>query len=308
MFCRDTRDNRANYLIRNWTDRIDDPYVIPNSEAPLWWAEDVAYHLSYQLSDRDVDRLNHVKYRLFEFEQFWWEEVLEALRVYKRAFGHVNVPPSFVVTEEMLELNIGFTMDHYAMKLGAFCQQLRSGDADGFDDPVRRPILDAMGFEWGDMRHHLRFRFLPMMCLLTMRFSLNLFEEIEADYVVPDDKLWPDWAVHLPLGEWVQLVRMQRKVLQTFYPDRLKALDIFFRPDRIMDAAWGADYDYQWEIPTPDWLREKYERRNPVPQIGENEAVDEEVVKKLTEGVIKIGREYPNGWKTRQNSEVYQQS
>lgn len=290
LACRYRREQRADALIEEWGHRHDDPYVVPSTEVPYWLSEDVNYHLREQKSNDVIDKLYEVKHQLLDFGRHWWPDVVDAMTIYRRNFGHLSIPPAFVITEEILELNIGFNMTHYGMELGSIRAQLRAGDIDGYDDPVRRPILDALGFDWGDMRHHLRFRYPAVVQFMLFRYYHALYDWIPIDYVVPDDGLAPEWMVGAPLGEWIQVVRMQRRILEIFYPERIKVLNMFLDEANTRPGLWRNVRYFQWTLPTPDWLREKYEGAHPVPEVTDDNLPSFEYIKELKRGTFTIGK------------------
>jgi hypothetical protein len=86
-----------------------------------------------------------------------------------------------------------YDVRYIGMPLGEAVASLRDGDVDGLEDPVRRPLLDALGFEWGDKSRHQRFRFMPMMLGLKIYRHLYGFPLVKTDFVVPDEPQWPYW-------------------------------------------------------------------------------------------------------------------
>jgi hypothetical protein len=86
-----------------------------------------------------------------------------------------------------------YDVRYIGMPLGEAVASLRSGDVDGLEDPVRRPLLDALGFDWGDKSRYQRFRFMPMLLGLKIYRHLYGFPLVKTDFVVPDEPQWPYW-------------------------------------------------------------------------------------------------------------------
>eukprot|EP01036_Dinobryon_divergens_P031941 gene31941-41435_t len=187
-------------------------------------SQDLNQALARAISDDDVQAMKTIGYRIMEFGKFNWEDVVLALGIYKSSYGHVDVPLDFVIDESLLEQPEGadFNVD---------------GDIDGFEDPERRSILDGLGFSWGDLTKYQRYRFPPMMHLLSSStdnvevylcgvLALKVYNHLhgfavpQGDFVVPDSPLWPFWMINMPLGQWSTAIRIQQKMVEEHYPQR----------------------------------------------------------------------------------------
>jgi hypothetical protein len=142
-----------------------------------------------------ISSMKSIGYRILEFGEFDWDSVLEALQSYKKHYGDVNVPADFVITESIIESDIGFQPQFLNMTLGEAVASIRCGDIDGLEDPPRRAALDALGFDWGDLSTYQRYRFVPMMLGLRIYRHLYGFPMPMTDFVVPDEPQWPYWMV-----------------------------------------------------------------------------------------------------------------
>lgn len=218
-----------------------------------------AYHnmITPQISEEDIKYMKDIGYRIMEFGRFNWDIFIEVLTTYKKLYGHVNVPKDFVVTEDMVYWNerredgeedvqsevIRFQLHHEGFLLGEAVEGVRIGDFDGLEDPVRRPQLDALGFDWGDKSLHCRFRFPPMLLGLQIYRHLYSFPMPQTSFVVPDERQWPYWMAGMPLGEWVTVMRVQQKMFAEHYPQRKWMID-------AMEFLW-------WIMPASS-LDEKY--------------------------------------------------
>ena len=79
-----------------------------------------------------------------DFEHRWAEVALPALHTYLDLNGHLRVPISFVVPEEA-----PWPESCWGMKLGSTVSDIRSSRERFVKDrPVRRELLDSMGFVW----------------------------------------------------------------------------------------------------------------------------------------------------------------
>ncbi len=188
------------------------------------------------LSEEYVAFLRESGYRVVEFDgDFMWGDILAGLRTYHKAHGSINrMPPNFVVTDDVIAAGLGYRPDHLGMRLGAALQSLRVGDVDGYDDIMRRKVLETLGFRWSDedLRLHLRFRYKPLILGLRIYATLYSCASPRRSFVVPaDEPIWPNWMVGMPLGEWAAAARAQRSLIEEHYPSRfqiLHGLDFFW--------------------------------------------------------------------------------
>ena len=104
-----------------------------------------------------------IGYKILEFGPYNWDDVRDALQVYKNQYGDVNVPLDYVIDGEKCADNIGYNEKYEGLLLGEAVEGIRTGDIDGLEDPERRAVLDELGFDWGDMEKHQRYRFVPMI-------------------------------------------------------------------------------------------------------------------------------------------------
>lgn len=160
-----------------------------------------------------------------EFGKFNWGSFVDALTTYTEVYGNSNVPEDFVISEAILDKDLGFSEDHLDMPLGELVTSVRIGDVDGLEDTARRRKLDALGFDWGDVKKYQRFRFPPMYQGLKVYRHLYGFPLPQHNFVVPDEPQWPYWMVNMPLGEWASIARVQQQMLFEEYPERVDMLN-----------------------------------------------------------------------------------
>lgn len=181
--------------------------------------------ITRSIPDEDIIAMKAIGYRILEFGKFNWNLVLDALHIYKNAFGNVDVPYDYEITAEVIVSNVGFEDRHEGLLLGEIVNGIRIGDIDGYEDTVRRSELDALKFIWGDMRLYQRYRFIPMLLGLKIYKHLYGFPMPQSDFLVPDEPQWPYWMVNMPLGEWTAVARIQQKLIAEHYNHRKEMLD-----------------------------------------------------------------------------------
>lgn len=194
------------------------------------------------IPEEDIAVMKRVGYRILEFGAFNWGVVVEALKIYKSQYGNLDVPLDYIITEEVIEANIGFTEEFEDLNLGDAVEALRIGDVDGLEDPERKATLDDLGFTWGDMKKYQRYRFAPLLLGLKIYRHLYGFPLPQSDFVVPDEPQWPYWMNNMPLGEWTAVLRIQQKMVEEYYPHRYDMLN---------------SLEFLWWIP-PGPVQDKY--------------------------------------------------
>lgn len=176
----------------------------------------------------DIERCQRLSYRVLEFGEYCWDDFLAALRIYFEINGHTDVPPDFVVVDGVEGFDVYSSIGVQDMQLGQYVQEVRIGDIDGFDDSLRRKLLDELGFVWGDPSKYLKFRFLPFYTAMRVYYHLNGYGTPGPDYdfVVPqNDPTWPHWMAGIPLGKWKEVVKIQKCLLEECYPTKKELID-----------------------------------------------------------------------------------
>jgi hypothetical protein len=184
--------------------------------------------LAFPMEETERRVVEAMGYRFIEFGMFSWEKFIDALRIYKQTYGDANVALTYIISDENKDWECFKSLNISGMPLGQFCQLLRQGDYDGFEIPERKKILDELGFQWGDMKSYLHFRFFPFLYALRIQYQAGGFELSgpPLDFVTDKDyPYFPFWLSNIPLGQWYQIAKLQRPVLEKFYPERIKMLD-----------------------------------------------------------------------------------
>ena len=176
--------------------------------------------LTRAIPDEDIEQMKKIGYRILEFGRFYWNDVVEALTIYKKINGNVNVPFEFEINDKIVLSDIGYHERLEGLRLGEIVAGLRQGDIDGLEDEERRPLLDSLGFDWGDKSKYQRYRFIPMFYGLRLFDHLYGFPLPQYDFVVPDEPQWPYWMINMPLGEWAAIARIQQNMMELHYPHR----------------------------------------------------------------------------------------
>ena len=195
---------------------------------------------SRDIPETDIQLMKQIGYRILEFGQFNWDIVVSALEIFKNNFGHINVPADYIIDEEIINLDLGFDESYENLNLGEAVESIRIGDVDGLEDPIRKSILDSLGFDWGDKSKYQRYRFPPLFIALKIYSHLYGDPLPNFDFIVPDEPQWPYWMVGIPLGKWTALLRVQQKMIKQHYEDR----------HDILIAM-----DFMWWIPPPNHLQ-----------------------------------------------------
>lgn len=208
--------------------------------------EDIKYMLSGlpPPSLKGIHILKHLKHRIFEYDNFYFEDFYDVLYTYKQTFNHLNISKDFVLTERFLLEYPFFNSSYKDMKVGEYIESLRNGDFEGKYHKDRRIPLDSLGFDWGNDEKHLRFPFYPFYQALKLYYYLYADATPPEDYIIPDEDPWPHCLVGCPFGKWASYARLQKKTLAKYYPERV----------RILDAL-----DFIWWIPTNIKLTEELE-------------------------------------------------
>jgi len=176
--------------------------------------------LTRAIPDEDIEIMKTFGYRILEFGRFYWDDVVEALNCYKKLNGNVNVPFEFEINDKLISSVIGYNERLEGLRLGEIVAGLRQGDIDGLEDELRRPLLDKLGFDWGDKSKYQRYRFIPMFYGLRLFDHLYGFPLPQYDFIVPDEPQWPYWMINMPLGEWAAVARIQQNMMEEHYPHR----------------------------------------------------------------------------------------
>jgi hypothetical protein len=178
-----------------------------------------------QLDPNEIALSQKYGYRILDFGEFNWEDFMNALRIFQSIHGHLNVPRGYIINERSTGFLEYKLHDLVGFHLGDGVESVRIGDVDALEDPERLRQLDELGFTWGDLSSHLRFRFVPLYLGLRVNFHLTDTSILDKEFVIPDWPTWPHWMVGMPLGKWAALAREQKETIETYYPERKVLLD-----------------------------------------------------------------------------------
>ncbi|UKJ88992.2 hypothetical protein MACJ_002238 [Theileria orientalis] len=127
------------------------------------------------------------------------------------------------------------------MPLGLFIDMLRNGDVDAKDHWLRRPLLDHIGFNWGDGLKYLSFTWdkLELGLIWYVNFRGFPVSQIPPTLVIPKTTLpakfgKPEEIQGLKLGRLFYSAVDQIQVIYKYYPDRFQfikdmGLDVLLR-------------------------------------------------------------------------------
>ncbi|KAH9134055.1 hypothetical protein AeRB84_020059 [Aphanomyces euteiches] len=148
--------------------------------------------------------------------QHQWSLTMEALRTFKKIYGHLKVPRVFEVPEDDPEWPVYL----WTMKFGSRIQSIRSGYVKLSED--QREGLDALGFVWNamELRQH---RTLTALKTYKKNYD-NLF--VPRTFEVPcDDPDWPSDVRSMKLGRIVHNLRSKKATLSKKLRTELEKLE-----------------------------------------------------------------------------------
>jgi len=145
-----------------------------------------------------------------------WQTLISALNMYKAAYGDLKVPNRFVVPALP-----PWPESAHELKLGQRVAQIRSTGKYTSSSPMRREILDSMGFLWrlrapssaggpppsADRVPGVSATLPQIFAALEQYKELRGNLEIEKNFCVPDLEEWPLECRGLPLGQEVSAIR-----------------------------------------------------------------------------------------------------
>ncbi|CAE8626161.1 unnamed protein product [Polarella glacialis] len=126
-------------------------------------------------------------------------QLLPALKIYRKQFGHLDIPSSFVMPEsqEVPDLLQGF-------KLGQLVTRIRSTRVLVKDNSERVEVLDELGFVWNSEEFFFEEKVIP-----AMRWFKDLFGHLNVgdSFCLPDDGAVPESIRGVKLGQTVGHIR-----------------------------------------------------------------------------------------------------
>jgi len=186
---------------------------------------------SYWMTPEEKELVAEQGYVWDEFgEGFTWEEVIVALRLFKKLEGHLDVPEDFQVPADLE------WPDEFAnMPLGAFVVGFRNGDIDAKFHKERWQILDELEFDWKEEEYKDQYLYFNWNKLVTGLYSLVKIKGdslVDLDYTFPPVEPWPVSLYGLEIGKMINMARWQKYTLWYKYPDRRMLL-------RDLEFWWG---------------------------------------------------------------------
>jgi hypothetical protein len=112
----ESRDNSEDLAIRNRA-HFENRY---STEIGRLWGRPIP--------DNKLEEMKVLGYRLLEFDRHNWEIVKHALQVFKKVFGHLDIPNDFIVNDDILEMGMGFDESIQDLPLGMYANMIRIGE------------------------------------------------------------------------------------------------------------------------------------------------------------------------------------
>ncbi|BAM41293.1 conserved hypothetical protein [Theileria orientalis strain Shintoku] len=119
--------------------------------------------------------------------------------------------------------------EFHGMPLGLFIDMLRNGDVDAKEHWLRRPVLDRIGFNWGDGLKYLNFTWdkLELGLLWYVNFRGFPVSQIPPGLIIPRTTLAakfgkPEEIQGMKLGRLFYLAMDQIQVIYKYYPERFQ--------------------------------------------------------------------------------------
>ncbi|CAK4701805.1 unnamed protein product [Aphanomyces euteiches] len=140
---------------------------------------------------------------------------MEALRTFKKIYGHLEVPVMFEVPEDDPQWPVHL----WTMSLGVKVRNIRRRQTELTLE--QRQELDALDFVWDAMKMH-QHRVLSGLKTYQMKYD-NLF--VPQKFVVPqDDTDWPSDLANMHLGDIVRTLRSRKDLLSVEMKAKLDEL------------------------------------------------------------------------------------
>ncbi|KAF0743473.1 hypothetical protein Ae201684P_020070 [Aphanomyces euteiches] len=156
-----------------------------------------------------------------------WEENIEALHIYKAIHGNLIVPNFYKVKEGDTQ----WPQKFWGKKLGYVVRAMRTRQ--DTMDPVRRDILNSMGFVWNTSRAKWERNLLALETYKVIYRNLLM----KQSFVVPDqDPAWPKDTWNMKLGLLVYSCRRTKDDLPPEIYDALNAMGFVWK---VRDKGTG---------------------------------------------------------------------
>ncbi|KAG9406175.1 hypothetical protein AC1031_002507 [Aphanomyces cochlioides] len=197
-------------------------FVVPSSsEWPQRFhgcnVETSKFRRAYRMSLLDalvVAKLDELGF-VWDDNQHQWSLTMEALRTFKKIYGHLEVPQVFEVPEGDPEWPVHL----WTMRLGLKVATIRRRQTKLTLE--KRRELDALDFVWDAMKLH-QHRILSALKTYKKKYD-NLF--VPQKFVVPqDDPDWPSDLANMHLGAIVKTLRSRKDSLSSEMKAKLDEL------------------------------------------------------------------------------------
>jgi len=198
-----------------------------------------------------------------------FDQVYEALVVYQKNFGDLDVPSKFVIPEDTV-----WPESLWGFGLGAQVVAIRKKDKLVYGHEEREQKLNDLGFSWELTTPRAQFSKKRFEIIYE---ALKVYKELKGDllipqlFVVPEAEPWPEETWNLKLGARVNSIRGQGTLIANF-PERRALLD---------------DIGFVWDLPT------EARRRRKKDDIADG---DEDEDLRLTKGRTLKSEELLAGW------------
>ena len=160
-----------------------------------------------------------------------WELVYQCMIIYKERFGDLRIPNKFTVPDEEPWPKL-----YRSMKLGIKVAAIRSSGRYVRGHPQRKAALDAMNFEWR-LRDHQYKQQLNEGIFEQIYDGLVAYKAVIGDdinyvplnFTIPEnDPQWPEHTWKLKLGQQLQMMREQDRLLFGHKDREQRLMDLGF--------------------------------------------------------------------------------
>ncbi|CEM10976.1 unnamed protein product [Vitrella brassicaformis CCMP3155] len=167
------------------------------------------------------------------YGNFTWtfDDVVEAMRYYEDLYGRSfnDMKNDYVIDHN----NTWFPAEWRGMPLGPILDEFRWGGIDAKEHWERRPVLDAMRFDWGDGVDYLKFTWRKFLAgaywWQTLKNEPPKIETLGDNFIIPSDPIHGYDKEHkgLKFGAIVSVLQSQLTVLYHYHPKKFEFVNHF---------------------------------------------------------------------------------